>query len=185
MLEKTEIELVAQAINGSRPAFQALVEHNYMFVYKLSYKFTGSREDAEDVTQDVFTKLGGSISRFKGESTFKTWLYTITSNTAKDYFRKHKSRLKQVAFEDSPDIVSADENQEDSLYKKQIIKAVGRLPEKLKQAIILVYSEGLTHAEAAKILNCSEGTISWRVHEARKLLLNIKEKIKLFISWLF
>lgn len=183
MLDARKNELIAQAVNGNRYAFQQLVEEEYMLVYRLCYKYCGIREDAEDITQEVFTKLGRSILSFKGESSFNTWLYRLTINCAKDYFRKNKKR--ETAFDESFDAPSNDESQDEVLYKKQVLQAVTQLPKKLKDAVVLVYSEGLSHAETAKILGCSENTVSWRVHEARKILMNVKQKVKLFISWMF
>jgi RNA polymerase sigma-70 factor, ECF subfamily len=180
-----ETELAALAARGNRAAFEELVKNNYMLVYRVSYKYSGLKEDAEDITQEVFGKLGSVIYNFKGDSSFKTWLYRITANAAKDYLRKHKNRLKNDAYDESLDLPNSGDNQEEALYKKQVFKALANLPEKLREAMVLVYSEGLSHAEAAKICGCTESTVSWRVHEARKKLLNIKEKIKLIISWLF
>lgn len=185
MLEDRKNELVAQAVSGNRYAFQQIVEHEYMLVYRLCYKYCGKREDAEDITQEVFAKLGRSILNFKGESSFNTWLYKLTINCAKDYFRKNSRRKNETAFDESFEIASTDEAQDDILYKKQVLSAITRLPAKLKDAVVLVYSEGLSHAEAGKILGCSESTVSWRVHEARKILTKVKQKVKLFISWLF
>jgi len=185
MLETRKNELVAQAVNGNRYAFQQLVEQEYMLVYRLCYKYCGIREDAEDITQEVFAKLGRSILSFKGDSSFNTWLYRLTVNCAKDYFRKHNRRKNEIAFDESFDAPSAEEPQDEVLYKKQVLKALTLLPTKLKDAVVLVYSEGLSHAEAGQILGCSENTVSWRVHEAKKKLMNIKQKVKLFISWMF
>ena len=185
MQQYDEAELVAKAVGGNRPAFEALCRNNYMLVYRVSYKYSGLKEDAEDITQEVFGKLGSAITSFKGDSSFKTWLFRITANAAKDYLRKHKNRLKQDAYDESLDLPNSDDSQEDALFKKQVFKALSNLPEKLREAMVLVYSEGLSHADAAKICGCSESTVSWRVHEARKMLLNIKEKIKLLLSWLF
>ncbi len=184
-MHSNETELVALAAGGNRAAFEELVKSNYMLVYRVSYKYVGLKEDAEDVTQEVFGKLGAAITNFKGDSSFKTWLFRITANSAKDYLRKHKNRLKQDAYDESSDLPSGAESQEDTLFKKQVFKALAALPDKLREAMVLVYSEGLSHAEAAKICGCSESTVSWRVHEARKKILNIKETIKLLLSWLF
>lgn len=156
-----------------------------MLVYRLSYKYCGIREDAEDITQEIFAKLGRSILSFKGESSFKTWLYTLSVNMVKDHFRRNKRRLLETGFDESFEMESDDELQDEVLYKKQAIRAINALPEKLKGAIMLVCGEGLSHAEAAKVLKCSEGTVSWRLHEAKKQLAGIKEKIKLLFAWLF
>ena len=83
-----DIELVELSINGDARAFEHLVERYYTTVYGVSYKWCGVKEDAEDITQDVFVKLAGKLKTFGGKSSFKTWLYRMTINAAKDYYRK-------------------------------------------------------------------------------------------------
>lgn len=166
----TETQLIKQAQAGDRNAFEVLVRHNYQFVYRIAFKWCRSKEDAEDIAQDVFVKLAKNMATFQLASTFKTWLYRITINTAKDLLQKKQHiRRKESAY--------LEINKEKRRYKEQdasiaekIIALVEALPAKLKDAALLVYSEGLNHKEAAKILNCAETTISWRIHQVKKRL---------------
>jgi len=185
MAEDNDLELALKAASGNRYAFNLLVQTTYDDVYRFCYKYCGVREDAEDATQEVFIRLGKGIASFRGDSAFKTWLFRMAINVVKDQFRKNAKKRKNVAFDESFEIESADESSEEVVFKKQVVKAVDGLPPKLKQVVILVYGEDMSHQEVAKILGCSEGTVSWRIHEAKKKLSGVKEKVKFIILWIF
>ena len=85
-------ELVKLAKDGDSVAFENLVEQSYMLVYKVSYKWCRTKEDAEDITQEVFVKLAKKIFSFREESSFQTWLYRIVINTAKDFAKKEERK---------------------------------------------------------------------------------------------
>ena len=162
--------LVARAQSGDRAAFAELVAENYDFVFRTAWKWTGKREDAEDVTQEVCVKLAGAIRSFDGRSAFSSWLYRVTLNAVRDLQRartRQSKRAKSLA-EISPD--EAPPEQEDEVAESQLWAAVRRLPEKQRDAVLLVYADELSHAEAAAAMGVKEATISWYVHEARKTL---------------
>ncbi len=151
-------------------AFEALVESNYMFVYKVAFKWCRNKEDAEDITQDVFLKLAQKIQGFKETSSFKTWLYRIVINAAKDFFKKNKRKKeKESAFLEHEKLNANISSKETPLGEK-LYSLIDNLPIKQKEAALLVFSEGLSHKEAADVLNCAETTISWRVFQVRKRL---------------
>lgn len=169
--KSSDEELVKLARTGDSRAFTLLVERHYMTVYKFAYKYAGSREDAEDIAQDACMKLGRSIDTYRGDSAFTTWLYRLVINVAKDYMRKkRRTDGRELPIFDDFEMPAAGQNQEKRMMAADVLKAVNDLPEKLRDAILLVCWEGLSHAEAGKILDCAESTVSWRVHEARKQL---------------
>ena len=92
MINYSDMELVDLAMGGDEVAFENLIEKHYSSVYNLSYRWCRLKEDAEEITQEVFVKLTRKLDTFNRESSFKTWLYRITINTAKDYSRKDSSR---------------------------------------------------------------------------------------------
>ncbi|MEW6672793.1 MAG: RNA polymerase sigma factor [Thermodesulfobacteriota bacterium] len=167
----TDIELVALSLEGNAPAFEHLVKRHYGTVFRLSYKWCGLKEDAEDIAQEVFIKLAQKLKTFGQKSSFKTWIYRITVNTAKDFIRKS---ITKRGYENAYVIEQEDANPGPPvghhLEAKRLVKALGRLPEKQKAAVLLVLSEGLSHQEAARVLNCPERTVSWRIFQARKSL---------------
>lgn len=165
-----DIELVRLAKDGDSVAFENLAERNYTLVYKISYKWCGTKEDAEDITQEVFIKLARNIFSFKEESTFQTWLYRMAINTAKDFTKVNdRNCKKEMAYLEEQKLKSNSNHKEVSLSEK-LHQMIAQLPQKLKETALLVFSEGMNHKEAAAILNCAEKTISWRVFQVKKKL---------------
>ncbi|GAX59952.1 RNA polymerase sigma factor, sigma-70 family [Candidatus Scalindua japonica] len=163
-------ELVKLAKDGDSTAFENLVEQNYLLVYKISYNWCRAKEDAEDITQEVFVKLAKKIFSFNEESTFQTWLYRIVINTAKDYKKKQeRKRIKEMKYKEAQRIKS-ESLQESPSNADKIHQLFELLPTKLRDTALLVFTEGLTHKEAAVVLNCAEKTISWRIHQVKKEL---------------
>ena len=166
-----DYKLVRLSLGGDARAFEHLVKRHYMTVYKVSYKWSGVKEDAEDIAQEVFVKLARKLKTFRHKSSFKTWLYRITINTAKDFTRKvYNRRQQETAFSFSQTTENPAPPSDERLEAAQLYKEIGKLPEKQKMAVILVFGEGLNHKEAAQTLNCPEATISWRIFQARKKL---------------
>jgi RNA polymerase sigma-70 factor (ECF subfamily) len=171
MINDTDMELVNLAIGGDERAFENLIQKHYLPVFQLSFKWCRVKEDAEEITQEVFIKLGRKLNTFNHRSSFKTWLYRIVINTAKDYTRKNStSRLYESAFAEEQSKEMKDDPPPDPVDEQQVYDAIDMLPHKQKAALMLVMAEGLSHREAAHILECSETTVSWRIHQARKAL---------------
>ena len=162
--------LVNRAKAGDRLTFAQLLEDHYDFIFRTACKWSGRKSDAEDIAQDVCIKLATAIQSFDGRSAFTSWLYRVTVNMVRDMQRSSSRRDKNIdAFtlvhpEDDPG------NQEESATAKELWRAVSELPEKQREAIMLVYAEEMNHAEAAEIMGCKEATVSWHVHEAKKTL---------------
>ena len=167
----SDIELIDLAVNEDEHAFEKLIQRHYLSVYHFSFKWCRNKEDAEEIAQEVFIKLTRKLKTFKHRSSFRTWLFRIVINTAKDYSKKNSTRkLYEAAYEnekvgDNPGYVNEDTAEADRLYS-----LIDRLPDKQKAALMLVAAEGLSHSEAAKILKCREKTISWRIHQVRNRL---------------
>lgn len=162
--------LVAAAVTGNRAAFGALLERHYDRIHGLAWQLTGSRADADDVAQDVCCTLVEKIGSFRGEAKFTTWLCGITYNACRDLHRRRRSlsgfteRLAVLAgLERAPD----GRDLYDTIWLKS---AIARLKPAYREAAVLVAGQQLTHAEAAEILGVAESTVSWRMHEVRRLL---------------
>ena len=162
--------LVARARRGDAAAFEQLVTEHYDMIYRTAYKWCGNRSDAEDVAQDVSIKLASAIALFDGRSKFASWLYRVTLNSVRDLQRARKRDGRKIeAFSDvAAGFALAD--QEESTTTAQLWQAVRALPDKQRDAVLLVYAEELSHADAAQIMGCREATVSWHVHAARKAL---------------
>lgn len=171
MINYSDRELVDLAMGGDESAFENLIQRHYLSVYSLSYKWCRVKEDAEEIAQEVLIKLTRKLNTFKLESSFKTWLYRITINTAKDYIRKNSTRRTyESAFAREQAYENPGTSPSESVKADQVYDAIDMLPDKLKASLMLVMAEGLSHREAADVLKCSEKTISWRIHQARKKL---------------
>jgi RNA polymerase sigma-70 factor (ECF subfamily) len=171
MENRNDIELVRLSVFGDSRAFECLVGRHYEMVYRVAYKWCGVKEDAEDVAQEVCVKVARKLKTFRQKSSFKTWLYRITINTAKDFVKKRaaKSTL-ETPIADAPAGDNPGSAVENRIAAEQLRDALDRLPEKQKTAVLLVLGEGLRHKEAAKVMNCQEATVSWRIFQARKKL---------------
>src|SRR5687767_2221797 len=168
--EPSDPELIANAQKGDRAAFGMLVERHYGFVYRVAWRWCGRKSDAEDIAQEVCARLGRAIRTYRGGGAFTTWLYAMTMNAARDLARKTvRETAKADAFglhavvegQGAPDI---DDRAE------RLWEAVRKLPDKQRDAVLLVYGEGLGHAAAADAMACAEATVSWHIHEAKKRL---------------
>ena len=164
-----EDQLIEKACAGDSRAFRDLLDLHYTTVYRMAFKLCGAQHDAEDITQMACMKLAQNIKSFRRDAEFTTWLYKIVLNTVHDW-RRAQVRHKASDIEDAPDIDSGDQNPEQSLSTRQQMDHVRALPEPEREIIFLVFGEGLSHRQAAEIMGCAESTISWRIHEARKIL---------------
>jgi RNA polymerase sigma-70 factor (ECF subfamily) len=168
-------DLAMRAGAGDRAAFQTLLERYYDIAYRVAYRYTRSVEDTEDVCQDVCLGLAGKIGTFRGKSRFSTWFYRVVVNACRDHQRKQASaQTLQHNY-----AVFREQNEADARHDAKrltwLSDAIGGLEPKLRETAILVLSEDLSHADAASVLGCAESTVSWRMHEVRKLLKEIVE----------
>ena len=163
-------DLIKLARNGDSSAFEELVRQNYVLVYKISYKWCGVKEDAEDITQEVFVKLARKIGSFKEASAFQTWLYRMVINTAKDFAKKDNARQKNESMYFKEKRLESIAKLDEMNIAERLHQLIEQLPQKLKEAALLVFSEGMNHREAAEVLDCAEKTISWRIFEVKKRL---------------
>ena len=171
-----------EASGSSRPrragdprAFEALVRRYRQRIFALALHMTGSPSDADDITQDAFVRAYKNIERFEGRSEFFTWLYRIALNRALNVRRDRTRRRTQdlddprvtvaVAVDSGGNPHRAMELRETYGY---LVKAFDRLSPLLKQTVALTMMQGLSYPEAAVVLETTEGTIAWRIHESRK-----------------
>jgi len=163
--------LASRARDGDRAAFAALVERHYDFIFRVAFRLTGRREAAEDVAQDVCVRLGRAIAGYRGGAAFTTWLYAVVLNAARDALRRSgRDVARMQAFGAHAALLAEGDAAEPEDCAAALWEAVRELPHKQREAVTLVYGEGLTHAQAAEAMAISEPTVSWHVHEAKKRL---------------
>lgn len=159
--------LIRRAQAGDAGCFEQLLERHYETLFRFAYKWCGNRADAEDVTQQACIKLSRSLGQFRFESAFSSWLYRVVVNCARDWARsqnRHASEPEEMAQQVPDETVSV----ERQVYLWQLLHQLDELPEGIKETLLLVYAEGMTHVEAARVLEVKESTVSWRIHEFRK-----------------
>lgn len=171
-----EKALIKSAQAGDRAAFEALLERHYDTIYRFAYKWSGTRMDAEDITQQVCIKLARSLQQFRFESAFTSWLYRVVVNCGRDWARsqqRHQGEVTTGIEAESGTPAGATEQQ---VYLSQLLQQLNALPEGIKETLLLIHGEGMTHREAAEVLQIKESTVSWRLHEFRKQHTGIFER---------
>ena len=167
---ETDLVLVNRAVAGDREAFSTLIERHYDLIFRTACKWCGRRSEAEDIAQEVCIKLASVLKSFDGRAAFTSWLYRVTLNAVRDMQRSQKRRGRQITQLAEVSLSEQPPDQEDAATSRQLWAAVQRLPDKQREAVMLVYAEELNHAAAAEIMGCKEATVSWHVHEAKKTL---------------
>jgi RNA polymerase sigma-70 factor (ECF subfamily) len=166
----SDSELVGRARDGDREAFGTLVGRHYGFVYRAAYRWCGKKADAEDIAQEVCARLGRAIHDYRGGGAFTTWLYAVTLNAARDHLRKCAREAAKTEAYGVHALASAAVAYEPDDPAEALWAAVRLLPGKQREAVTLVYGEGVSHAVAAEAMGTSETTVSWHIHEAKKRL---------------
>jgi RNA polymerase sigma-70 factor (ECF subfamily) len=163
-------ELAGRALGGDREAFRRLVERHYDFVFRLARRQLGSAADAEDVAQDVCLALVQKLGQFRGRSRFTTWLASIVINQCRDFARRRRSSqglVEKYGVLRAMDEADAADTRERTSWLEA---ALASLDPGLRETVLLVVGEDMSHAEAAEALGCAESTVSWRMHMAKKRL---------------
>lgn len=169
-MSASDLDLVHRARDGDRAAFRLLLERHYGLLFRVAYRFLGNRAEAEDAAQEMSMTLAEKIGGFGGRSRFSTWLYQIALNQCRDHARRQKSLGRvEAAFVEVEAHRSADWADSDQRVQ-WLYQAIDRLKPDLKETALLVLAEDMSHAEAGEVLGIKEATVSWRMHEARKLL---------------
>lgn len=177
--ERTDRELVAAAREGDAEAFGLLVRRHQRRVYRLAVHLLKSGAEAEDVTQDTFVRAYGALDRFDGRSEPFTWIYRICVNLSLNALRSRKTRrasspedprVEGLLIDNRPASGNPGRSSSDKQLGRALVEGIDGLSDTLRTTLVLVCIDGLSHAEAGEVLGCPEGTIAWRVHEARKKL---------------
>lgn len=185
---KDEKRLVNKAKNGNIAAFEELITVHEVKIYNIAYRMFHNEEDAKDLSQEIFIKVFENIGKFKGNSSFSTWLYRIATNTCIDELRRRKGKetysidaevetdegnMKREYSDLKPNPEEMAINKEVSI---QIQNAMDHLSEEHKTAIILRDLQGLEYNEISEILECSLGTVKSRISRARRQLIELLVK---------
>jgi RNA polymerase sigma-70 factor (ECF subfamily) len=151
---------------------EIIIEYSDGLILYLT-SIVGNIQTAEELTEDTFVLLGTKKPKFKEKSSFKTWLYAIGRNIAIDHLRKY-SKKACISLEDTPEMIDDETAVEEAYIKKEqqitIHKAMRKLQPKYQQVLWLIYFEGFSNKEAAKIMNKSLRSLESILYRARKSL---------------
>jgi RNA polymerase sigma-70 factor (ECF subfamily) len=178
MAQPDEPNWIQNSLAGDTEAYAAIVKEHQKMVHAVAFRMTGSLADAEDLTQETFLRAFRQIDSFRGESKFSTWLCQIAVNLGLNWCAR-ENRRDDIHSEWAADAISENDSRggfPDELSRR-VQNALDKLPAKQRAAIVLTIYENQTHAEAAKTLNCTEATVSWRVFTARQKLKRLLKGI--------
>ncbi len=183
-----EKSLIKRAQNGSERAFELIVRTHEVRVYSYAYHMLGNREDAQEITQEVFVKLWNALSDFRYDAALSTYLMRITKNACLDFLRKKKEDLLPL-HETASDGEEYDRGLTDddpdhdpvaSLERKERIHTVRRaimeLSDDAREILLLREFQNLSYEEIGRILDLEEGTVRSRLNRARIKLKKILEE---------
>ena len=170
--------LVERAKAGDREAFGSLVKKYRIYVFAVAFRIAGDPHDAEDLSQDAFVKAFTKIESFRKEASFKSWVGRIAANLAINYIK----RRQRMVFAEDERGAALDQAPAGPRYSpsndlarremaERIENAIADLPAEDQAVFKLAVIDGRAHRDIADIMDCAEGTVAWRLHRARKRLI--------------
>ncbi|MBS1665044.1 MAG: sigma-70 family RNA polymerase sigma factor [Bacteroidetes bacterium] len=185
-IELTDTEIIKRVLQGEQALFAGLVERYQQYVFTLVYRFTDNREDAEEISQDVFVKAYRSLADFRGEAKFSTWLYTVVRTTCITFLRKKKldttsidNERTALQLENRDSGFSANQVEQKSRHA-MINAAIKLLSPDDSQLITLFYKGEQSLEEIGQIMGLDPNTIKVKLHRARNRL---REKLEKHFSY--
>jgi RNA polymerase sigma-70 factor (ECF subfamily) len=190
-VDVSELELVKRCQAGETEAFDELVTRYRTRIFAMIYNMVHNEQDAWDLAQDSFVKAWKSIKRFRGRSSFYTWIYRIVMNVTIDWLRKKQVKGAGAEFDDSIQLKEIDpasktvpkadplphERMERTEIRARIDNAIAQLSPDHRAVILMKEIESMQYHEIAETLGCSIGTVMSRLFYARKRLQNLLKDV--------
>jgi len=177
-----DIAFVRRVQRGDVSAFDHLILKYRERLFSIIYNLTSNREDAADLTQEAFIKAFRSINRFKGKSSFFTWLYRIAVNATLTHLKRNRLRRffsfeninEEVGHSEIVEALAERTNADKSTLlhelQEKLNEALHKLSPKHRAVVVLFEIEGLSHQEISEVVGCSVGTVRSRLHYAKQQL---------------
>ena len=186
-VDVSELDLIKQCQAGQTEAFDQLVTRYRTRIFAMIYNMVHNEQDAWDLAQDSFVKAWKSIGRFRGQSSFYTWIYRIVMNVTIDWLRKKQIKGAGAEFDDAIQLREIDpaartapraeplphRQMERTEIRERIDNAIAQLSPEHRAVILMKETEGMQYDEIAEALGCSIGTVMSRLFYARKKLQNL------------
>lgn len=174
-MKTSDDTLALAAAGGDAAAFSTLLERQYDRLFRLCFRLTGSHADAEDLTQDICAALPAKLRSYRGDAAITTWLYRLCVNAAHDRRRRAATHARAVSGWGDWEVNRRAAEAETAEAVDWLTGAMRGLSDDLRDTLALVLDD-MTHAQAGEILNVSEGTISWRINQAKKQLAQLRKE---------
>jgi RNA polymerase sigma factor (sigma-70 family) len=181
-------ELVARVQGGDVSAYDVLLIRYQSRLYGVIYNLCGNHEDTNDLLMEVFHKAYTNLAKYQQTAAFYTWIYRIAVNHALNYLKKRKRRGTELSLNDwGPDeeverelqeagVLTGEEQLDLADLQKKLNECLQKLSEEQRTVVVLFDIDGMSHADIAKTVGCSEGTVKSRLHNARKNLQRMLEQ---------
>ena len=164
MTVPAETELIARAKRGDVDAFCLLVSSHRRSMYSLALRLCGNHHDAEDLSQEVFLNAYRALDRFRGDSSFHTWLRRITVNSFLSHKRKNELlRATDIAEGEGFPIARSDRTAFNNVMVQQVLQYLEEFPSRQRLMFVMKHQEGLTYEEVADYCGTSVGTVKQTV----------------------
>jgi RNA polymerase sigma-70 factor (ECF subfamily) len=173
----TDAELVHEVLRGNSSAFTPLVDRHAPACLRYATRLLGSRDDAEDVTQETFVRAHAALARFDGSVAFRTWIMTILINRCRTALKRQRSRIERVVNSDTAvERASVDSGVDDAATRDAIAHALHRLDPAQREAFLLKHVEQLSYDEMARVTGAGVSALKMRVQRAcERLQLLLRE----------
>src|SRR5436190_3384157 len=181
----SDSEIISLVLKGDHNAYALLVERYKSYVFTLTFRFTKNREDAEEVSQDIFVKAYRSLADFRGTAKFSTWLYTIVNTTSITFLRKKKLEVRSLDDEKTFEVADSQDSGfranlvEQKSRQNMVNQAIAMLSPDDAEIITLFYKNEQSLEEISQILGAEVNTAKVRLHRARARL---KEKMEKYFA---
>ena len=177
--------LIASCLGGDQTAWEEIVRQHRRKVFNIAYKFTGRHAEAEDLTQDVFLKIFKSLHTFDRRANFQTWLVSVSRNLCIDHYRSVRKERQTIDRDvDAGELTPAAPGQnayqalEQADRVELLRKAMAKLPDSLRKAVVMRDLKELSYQEIADQLNLPEGTVKSRINRGRTELARQVQRIR-------
>lgn len=176
-------EIFIKAQEGDLSSFEIIYKETSGFVYNVALRVVANKQDAEEVTQEVFLRVYHSLKKFRFQSSFKTWVYRITMNCAINHLRKiSRENVKKVSYKEDLDIFGAKPGEQDidgsrDNKEKMVNFLLKNLNSDQRTCVILRNIEGLSYQEIADVLKTNINTVRTRLKRAREKMLSLRKEV--------
>lgn len=183
-MELSDEMLVERARENDPDAFKRLVDKHKTKIYSIAYRLLGNHSDADDLAQETFIRAYRGLGKFKGQSSFSTWLYRIMVNCCMDLWRRRKQRSRDLQLDEALLVENqGGEGARDAAELRElqsaVAEAIDSLPPKHRMALVLHEFDDMTHEDVARAMGCSVGTARSRLHYARA---KMQQKLRRFVE---